>query len=422
MRRRLLALVCVSASVLSGCGLISQDGGSDRRTVTVWLMKDSASQDFLKRFTEGFEADHPDLDLDIRIQEWTGIGDKVQAALKADGTDGPDVVEVGNTQVPQYAEGGRLQNLTLESMRDWGIRDWLPGLAEPGQWMSQQFGIPWYAANRVVIYRKDLFEQAGVNEPPRTREEWITATEKLDSDGDQGIYLAGQDWYTLAGFIWDEGGELATQDGEGGTWTGALDSEEALRGMDFYRELQALGDGPVDADEEHPPQSGVFAKGRVAQIVAVPGQAQSILRENPGLKGKIGFFPVPGKNAAEPGAVFTGGSDLVVPKNTDQEEGALAVIEALAGTKWNTDLARTMNYVPNKKSLAKEVSGEEGIEAMAAGAAQGRATPGTPQWGAVEADNPIKEYMTKVLTGSDAKSEARKASDRVTELLDANAR
>ncbi|MFE1202725.1 extracellular solute-binding protein [Streptomyces sp. NPDC058762] len=422
MRRRLLALVCVSASVLSGCGLISQDGGGDRHTVTVWLMKDSASQDFLKRFTEGFEADHPDLDLDIRIQEWTGIGDKVQAALKADGSDGPDVIEVGNTQVPQYAEGGRLQDLTLESMRDWGIRDWLPGLAEPGQWMSQQFGVPWYAANRVVIYRKDLFEQAGINEPPRTREEWLDATEKLDKNGDQGIYLAGQDWYTLSGFIWDEGGELATQAGEGGVWTGALDSAAALRGLDFYRELQALGDGPVDADEEHPPQAGVFAKGQVAQIIAVPGQAQSVLRENPGLKGKIGFFPVPGKSADKPGAVFTGGSDLVVPKNTDQEEGALAVVEALAGEKWNTDLARTMNYVPNKKTLAEAVSGEEGAEAMAAGAAQGRATPGTPQWGAVEADNPIKAYMTKVLKGADAKSEARKASDRITELLDPNTR
>ncbi|MFE1073086.1 extracellular solute-binding protein [Streptomyces sp. NPDC058783] len=422
MRRRLLALVCVSASVLSGCGLISQDGGGDRHTVTVWLMKDSASQDFLKRFTEGFEADHPDLDLDIRIQEWTGIGDKVQAALKADGSDGPDVIEVGNTQVPQYAEGGRLQDLTLESMRDWGIRDWLPGLAEPGQWMSQQFGVPWYAANRVVIYRKDLFEQAGINEPPRTREEWLDATEKLDKNGDQGIYLAGQDWYTLSGFIWDEGGELATQAGEGGVWTGALDSGAALRGMDFYRELQALGDGPVDADEEHPPQAGVFAKGQVAQIIAVPGQAQSVLRENPDLKGKIGFFPVPGRSADKPGAVFTGGSDLVVPKNTDQEEGALAVVEALAGEKWNTDLARTMNYVPNKKTLAEAVSGEEGAEAMAAGAAQGRATPGTPQWGAVEADNPIKAYMTKVLKGADAKSEARKASDRITELLDPNTR
>ncbi|MGW8066147.1 extracellular solute-binding protein [Streptomyces ziwulingensis] len=420
MRRRLLALVCVSASLLSGCGLTSQDGGSERRTVTLWLMKDSASQDFLRRFTDEFEREHPDLGLDVRIQEWTGIGDKVQAALEADGTDGPDVIEVGNTQVPAYAEGGRLQDLTLESMRDWGIRDWLPGLAEPGQWLSQQFGIPWYAANRVVIHRKDLFEQAGITEPPRTREEWLTATEALDSGTGQGIYLAGQDWYTLAGFIWDEGGELATQNG--GVWEGALDSEAALRGMRFYRELQALGDGPVDADEEHPPQAGVFAEGRVAQIVAVPGLARSIVRENPGLEDRLGFFPVPGKRAGRPGAVFTGGSDLVVPKNTDQREGALAVVEALVGTKWNTELARTMNYVPNRKSLAGAVAGEEGVAAMAAGAAQGRATPGTPRWSAVEADNPIKAYMTKVLTGADAETEAARASDRITELLDLDAR
>lgn len=417
MRRRLLALVCVSASLVGGCGLLPQDGGSERRAVTVWLMKDSASQDFLRRFTEDFERGHPDVDLDIRIQQWTGIGEKVQAALEADGEDGPDVIEVGNTQVTQYAEGGRLHDLTLEAMRDWGIRDWLPGLAEPGQWMSQQYGVPWYAANRVVIYRKDLFAQAGVTAPPRTRDEWLTATERLNTGGNQGIYLAGQDWYTLAGFIWDEGGDLARQRG-GGVWEGALDSPAALRGMDFYRRLQALGDGPVDADEEHPPQAGVFARGRVAQIVAVPGLAHAIVRENPDLADKLGFFPVPGKTAARPGAVFTGGSDLVVPRNTDNRDGAVAVVEALAGTRWNTDLARTMNYVPNKKSLAKAVAGGEGVEAMAAGAAHGRATPTTPRWGAVEADNPIKEYMTKVLSGADPVTEARRASRRITELLD----
>ncbi|WP_030418868.1 extracellular solute-binding protein [Streptomyces sp. SCSIO 75703] len=411
----------MSASLLAGCGLLSEGGADDRRSVTVWLMKNSASQDFLNRFKEEFEREHPKLALDIRIQEWTGIGDKVQAALKADGTEnGPDVIEVGNTQVAQYAEGGRLQDLTLESMRNWGIREWLPGLAEPGQYMSQQFGIPWYAANRVVIYRKDLFEEAGIGEPPRTREEWISATEKLDTGGNQGIYLAGQDWYTLSGFIWDEGGELAQQ--KGGIWKGSLDSDAALAGMEFYRELQALGRGPADADEEHPPQAGVFAKGRVAQIIAVPGVAQTILRENPELKGKLGFFPVPGKTADRPGAVFTGGSDLVVPRNTDNLEGAVAVIEALAGAKWNTELARAMNYVPNKESLADAVAGEEGVAAMAAGAAHGRATPATPRWGAVEADNPIKDYMTKVLTGGDAREEARRSSERITELLDLNAR
>ncbi|WP_369250988.1 extracellular solute-binding protein [Streptomyces sp. R41] len=415
MRHRLLAVVCVAASLLTACGALPE-GGAERRTVTVWLMKDSASKEFLKRFTEDFERTHGDLRLDIRIQEWTGIGEKVQAALKREEKGAPDVIEVGNTQVAQYVDGGGLSDLTLESMRDWGMNDWLPGLAEPGRFNTRQFGIPWYAANRVVIYRKDLFARAGIKQPPKTRDQWLADTGRLNSSGNQGIYLAGQDWYTLAGLIWDEGGDLAKK-GSTGAWEGTLQTPSALRGMDFYRRLQALGEGPMNADEEHPPQAGVFAKGRVAQLVAVPGLAQAIERANPALKGKLGFFPVPGRTAAEPGAVFTGGSDLVVPKNTDDRLGATAVVAALAGAKWQTELARTMSYVPNKTTLAGAVAGDEGVAAMAAGAAQGRATPSSPQWAAVEADNPIKAYMTKVLTGSDPATEAWRASDRITRAL-----
>lgn len=53
------------------------------------------------------------------------------------------------------------------------------------------------------------------------------------------------------------------------------------------------------------------------------------MKQNPALEGKLGYFPVPGKSAAKPGAVFIGGSDLVVPRNTEQREGAVAVVAAL---------------------------------------------------------------------------------------------
>ncbi|WP_256107650.1 extracellular solute-binding protein, partial [Streptomyces sp. ODS05-4] len=244
MKQRLLACACallVAASpALTGCGMLPGEAGSDA-TVTVWLMKGSVSDEFLERFTADFEEEHPGVELDVAFQEWTGIGKKVGAALRSE--DAPDVIEVGNTQVAQYAGTDLLYDLTLESVRDLGYQDWLPGLAEPGQVDGAQFGIPWYAANRVVIYRKDLFEQAGIDKPPATREQWLADTAALDKGGNQGIYLAGQDWYTLAGFIWDEGGELAVE--KEGRWTGALDGPGAQRGMEFYRQLQALGEGPT---------------------------------------------------------------------------------------------------------------------------------------------------------------------------------
>ena len=406
----LVALVCCTG--LTGCGVLP-GGGDDSPTVTVWLMKDSVSDDFLQRFVSTYERQHPSVTLDVRIQEWTGIGDKVLTAIGGD--DAPDVIEVGNTQVAQYAESGDLRDLTLESVRDLGSDDWLPGLAEPGSVNGSQFGIPWYAANRVVIYNKDLFARAGIKKPPTTREQWLTDTARLNREGDQGIYLAGQDWYTLAGFIWDEGGELA--DEAGGTWQGTLDTPAALRGMAFYKQLQSLGRGPKDSDEATPPQADVFAKGGVAQIISTPSSAKLIEQENPELKGRLGFFPLPGKTAGRPGAVFTGGSDLIVPENSAHHSAAVDVVEALAGETWQTDLARTMGYVPNKTSLAGVVGADASTAAMAKGAAQGRATPNSPRWADVEAKNPIKPYMTAVLQGQDPGPAAQLASAQISAAL-----
>ncbi|MFJ8192020.1 extracellular solute-binding protein [Streptomyces sp. NPDC096094] len=418
MRYRPLALfsTLVLSAGLAACsssGDASDGAGGGRTALDVWLMRDSVSADFQKQFETGFEKSHPDIDLKIQIQEWEGIGEKVTAALASN--DAPDVIEVGNTQVAQYAQSGGLTDLS-DRVDELGGSDWLKGLAEPGAYDGKQYGIPYYAANRVVIHRTDLFEKAGVDAAGiKTRDQWIAATGKLDKGGTQGIYLPGQNWYVLSGFVWDEGGDLAVE--SGGEWKGGLDSPEALRAMDFYQRLQALGKGPKDSDEAQPPQAEVMAKGQVAQIIAVPGGAKVIEEKNPELKGKLGFFPIPGKTADRPGAVFTGGSDLIVPAVAAHQEEALTFIRELTGDAWQKKLAVAMSYVPNKTTLAGAVSADPGTAAMAAGAVNGHATPNTPQWAAVEAKNPIKEYMTAVLTGRDAESEAAEASRTITDTL-----
>ncbi|MFD3945309.1 extracellular solute-binding protein [Streptomyces sp. NPDC058579] len=407
-----VALATTLALSVTACGWTDDPKAGGSGKVTVWIMKDSVTDDFLTRFRTDFEATHRGTTLDIQIQEWDGIGEKVTAALAS--KDAPDVIEVGNTQIAQYAASGGVRDLS-DKVADLNGADWLPGLAEPGKVDGKQYGIPWYAANRVVIYHKDLFAQAGVTAPPKTRAEWLTVTAKLNKGSKQGIYLPGQNWYALAGFIWEDGGDLAVREGE--EWKGALDTPQALAGMDFYRQLQALGKGPKDSDEAKPPQADVFAKGDVAQIIAVPGGAKIVEEANPALKGKLGFFPIPGTTADKPGAVFTGGSDLIVPEASAHPEAAYEVVKALAGEKWQTEMAKTMSYVPNRTSLARVIQDDAGTAAMAAGAVQGRATPNSPQWAAVEATNPIKQYMTAVLTGTDPARAAKDASESITKTL-----
>jgi N,N'-diacetylchitobiose transport system substrate-binding protein len=373
-------------------------------------MRDSTTDDFTARFKDDFEKTHTGIRLNVQIQEWDGIGPKVISALASN--DAPDVIEVGNTQVAQYAASGGVTDLTSK-VDDLTGGDWIPGLRDPGAIDGKQFGIPYYAANRVVIYRKDLFDQAGVK-PPTTRAEWLTTTARLNQGSVQGIYLPGQMWYLLAGFIWDEGGDLAVK--SGADWTGALASPQALAGADFYRQLQALGKGPKDSDEAKPQQSDVFASGSIAQMIAVPGAAKLITKANPALEGKLGFFPIPGKSADLPGAVFTGGSDLIIPVAAAHQDEAYQVVKSITGEKWQTELAKTMNYVPNRKSLATAAT-DPGAQAMAQGAKNGHGTPNSPNWAAVEARNPIKDFMSKMLTGADPATAAREASSAITAAL-----
>jgi N,N'-diacetylchitobiose transport system substrate-binding protein len=418
MKFRPLAVAAVAALSLTALAACGSSGGdedpaaaSGPTTIDVWLMKGSVSGDFLKRFEADFAAKHTDIKANVQIQEWNGIGPKIIGALAS--KDAPDVIEVGNTQVAQYSASGGVKDLT-DKKADLKGDDWIEGLAGPGNFEGKQYGIPYYAANRVVVYRKDLFQAAGVT-PPKTREEWLAATAKLNTGGNQGIYLPGQNFYVLSGFIWDEGGDLAVKEGD--SWKGGLSTPEALKGMDFYKQIQALGKGPKDSDEAKPTQTDVFAQGKVAQMIAVPGAAELIAQANPALKDKLGFFPIPGKTADKPGAVFTGGSDLVIPEASDGQDAAYTFIKELAGEQWQTDLAKTMKYVPNRTSLASSVGSDEGVAAMAAGAANGKATPNSPNWAAVEAKNPIKEYQTKVLTGGDPAAAAKAADEIITQAL-----
>ncbi len=192
MRLRLLAAAAAFSLALAGCGSASEPGTSGQTgttTLTVWFMRDSLSDAIVKRFTDDFQRSHPGITLNVQIQEWDGIGQKVISALAS--KDAPDVIEVGNTQVAEYAASGGVRDLTGK-VADLGGADWLPGLAEPGKIDGRQYGIPWYAANRVVVYNKDLFAKAGVTSPPKTRDEWIDVTTRLNKGGVQGIYLPGQ--------------------------------------------------------------------------------------------------------------------------------------------------------------------------------------------------------------------------------------
>jgi N,N'-diacetylchitobiose transport system substrate-binding protein len=432
--RHLVTALMMLMLLLAGCGTPAAEStdtseadspeadapaAAEPSTLTVWYMTGSLPDDVAADLKSDFESAHDGVTVEYQVQQWDGIGEKLTTALASD--EPPDVLEVGNTQVAQYAASGGLTDLT-DAVGEFDNSDsWLPGLADPGKWEDRTYGIPFYAGDRTVIYRTDMFEQAGI-EPPASWDELLATGDALraefgDDDRFMPMYLPGQQWYTLASLVWDEGGELATQ-GDDGTWTGALSTPEGQAGIQRYKELyDALSTAPTDTDEANPQQFEVMAQGSVAMMIGLPWELASAVDANADLDGKLSVFALPSTTDGELAPPFVGGSDLSIPLGSDAPDLATEFIKLVTGTEYQTRLAEA-GAIPNASALESAAEGNEILQTGMEAAAVGRATPVDPAWASVEtAPNPLKDMLTQVLEGTPIPEAAATADQLVAERM-----
>ncbi|MFE9255471.1 extracellular solute-binding protein [Streptomyces sp. NPDC006879] len=426
MKRKLIAAVSVAGMMVgvAACGSSDDKGSSEpkaggEKTLTVWVMDGSAPDAWMAEVNKEFEAKHEGVKVKVEKQQWNGIQEKVTTALSENSP--PDVLELGNTQTAGYAVTGGLADLTADKDK-LGAAAWNKGMLSSAEMDGKLYSAPWYAANRVVIYDKKAYAKAGVT-PPKTRDEWIAGLEKLKAADakTQPIYLPGQSWYVLAGFVWDEGGDLAVKDGD--KWKGTLGTAEAASAMDFYKKLQSFSTAPKDKDEASPQQStDVVPKGGVASWIGLGWEAGGAIDaiKKAGGEADFGYFPIPGKTADKPGSVFFGGSNLAIAERSANKDLAKEWLALAAGKEQMTKYSAAVEgaLLPNQDDAQFKPAAGSFAEAMAAAAPAGKITPVTAGWANVETlPNPIKEYMTKVLKGEDAKKAGEAADKEITERI-----
>jgi len=117
--------------------------------------------------------------------------------------DPPDLFQTwGGGVLWQYADAGLVQDLTDALAEDgWG-ETFVPGPMAVYEHDGKTWGVPWTFGMVGMWYNTDLFEQAGITEPPKTWTEFLTAVEKLKAAGITPIALGEKDkwpghfWWT----------------------------------------------------------------------------------------------------------------------------------------------------------------------------------------------------------------------------------
>jgi len=420
--RYLAAIALVAALAIAGCGSKKssssqqpQSGGN--KTLTVWLMSGSAPDAVVSDLNTEFTAAHPGVKVTYQKQVWDGILDKLTTALASNNP--PDVIELGNTQAANFTSKGALVDLTSK-VTDLGGSSWLTGLKDSGAWDGKQYAVPFYAGDRVVIYRTDLFKQAGITSPPTSIDQWIADGKKLAAANKSNakfvpLYLPGQNWYFLLSLIHDQGGDVASNDG--GTWKGTVNSPQAQAGIALYQKLfQQLSTPSIAGTDEATPQQGeVMGKGSVGMIVGNLWEIGVVTQAGPKLKDKLGVFPIPSATAGKTAPVFLGGSDLAIPAGSKNQDLAYDYLKLLTSQKYQDRLAKENGAIPNSTTFADATASNPSLSVGTKAAENSFMTPVTPAWAAVEASpNPLKDMLTKILSG---KASIQQASTEASTLI-----
>ena len=320
-RWRSLVLMVVGA-LLAGCA------GSDasRTELRFWLMGREA--EVIAQLLPEFERRNPEVRVKVQQLPWTAAHEKLLTAFAGDAL--PDLCQLGNTWVPEFAALGALEPLDARVAASSIVRqdDYFAGIWDTNRIDGVLRGVPWYVDTRLLFYRRDLLAQAGFDHPPRSWEEWarmMAAIKKRGGPERYAVLFPLNEFEPLLALSLQGPEALLADGGRRGDFRG----EGFRHALDFYVEAFRHEWAPSMSNTQVSNVWTEFGRGMFAFYVSGPWNiAEFRKRLPPERQGDWMTAPLPGPKGA--GASIAGGSSLVVIKASRHKDAAWRLIEYLS--------------------------------------------------------------------------------------------
>ena len=268
--------------------------------------------------------------IDVEIQQipWTAAHEKLLTAFAAQAL--PDVCQLGNTWLPEFAALGVLEPLQpfVDASSVVDPDDFFPGIWDTSVIDGQLLGIPWYVDTRLLFYRKDLLREAGVQRPPRTWAEWeqaMAAVQAHVGPDRYAILMPLNEFEQQLSFALQQDDPLLRDHGTRGNFQ----SPGFRRALAFYANMFEQGWAPKMSETQISNVWDEFFNGFYAFYLSGPWNIREFRkRQPPGLEGQWGTMPLPGPDG--PGAGIAGGTSLVIFRDSPRQQQAWKLIEFLS--------------------------------------------------------------------------------------------
>lgn len=233
----MLILALTGTMVLSACGSKEDDGKtSDGKVKVRFASWDEAEDvDAQQATVDKFNAEHDDIE--VTLEAYGGEFDtKISAGMGSN--DMPDVMYMWN--YPAYAQGLEPLDSYIEKEGEDYKKNFYDTLWNYNSYEGSTYGIPIGFTTHALFYNKDIFKEAGVEEPTN---DWTwddvksaakTITEKCD--GKKGFsFQMKPDPYDYEMYLWSNGTAYVNDAGE---LEGNLNSDKAKEVFKMFQEME----------------------------------------------------------------------------------------------------------------------------------------------------------------------------------------
>ena len=410
LRRRHWVAGSALALLLAGCER-RKEGPVELR---LWAM--GREGEVVKELLAGFEQANPGIRIKVQQLPWLSAQEKLLTAFAGDVT--PDLCQLGNTWIPQFAALGAIEPLEDRIDRADGVTsaDYFPGIWASNKIDAHLYGVPWYVDTRLIYYRKDLLLDAGVDKPPASWAEWMEAMRavKQRSPQNYGVLLPLNEYEQLLSLALQQDAPLLREGGRFGDFRHA-DFRATLQ---FYLDIFMSGLAPRLSATAISNVWDEFAKGFFTFYISGPWNIGEFKRRLPPDKQHTWMTaPLPGPHGA--GASVAGGASLVVFKASQHKEEAWKVIEFLSQPEVQRRFYQMTGNLPPRRSawLDPALQGDPYSAAFREQLERAKSPPKVPEWERIGTEMRIvtEALVAGRMTVEQAVTELDARTDRILE-------
>ena len=171
--------------LLGACSALAFAGMASAETLTIATVN-NGDMIRMQKLTDDFKAKNPGIDLEWVTLEENVLRQKVTTDIATKGGQ-YDVLTIGTYEVPIWAKQGWL--LPLDNLgANYDTDDLLPAIRSGLTADGKLYAAPFYGESSMVMYRKDLFDAAGLKMPDAPTWDFIADAAKKITNKDKEIY------------------------------------------------------------------------------------------------------------------------------------------------------------------------------------------------------------------------------------------